>query len=183
VTTLPPLALSEPAQLDITGYRGDTHRFRVTVTQGGAPLDVSTAAWDADIRQTADGSLVGSMTVEPVAGQTNVVDVVLPAGITTPAAPEGAVATGPFVGVYDLEMTQGTAPDLTVTTLLRGTITLTRDVSRPAGDVPEGGGPPEPGPSMAVGAHLAPLAPGVLPERLGGPEGTHVPDPDPRGPR
>lgn len=176
MTTLAPVTLSDPAQLDLTSYRGDTGRFRLTVTRGGAPLDVSAAAWDCDIRQTPDGALVGSMTVTPVAGQTNVVDVTMPNSLgETAANTDPAKAAEPFVGVWDLEMTEGVAPAVvTVTTLLRGKITLGRDVSRPPIGPPDTGGEVEPpaalGTSAPVGLHLPPLRPGVTPERVGGPD-------------
>lgn len=124
LVVLPPITLGDPAQLDLTAYRGDTGRFRVLVTQDGAPLDVSAATWDCDIRASEDGALMASMVVTPVSGTTNAVDVELPASATTSLS----AFTEP--GVWDLEMTLGTAPDVIVTTLLRGSFMLTADVSR-----------------------------------------------------
>lgn len=181
MTTLPPVTLSEPAVLDLTCYRGDTGRFRVTITQDGAPLDVSAATWDCDIRQTADGALVGSMTVTPVAGQTNQIDVVMPSTLAETApnlAPD--LPDAPFVGVWDLEMTTGVDPDVSVTTILRGKVTLQRDVSRPPIAPPDtsggAGGPPLATSAAPVGQHLPPLLPGFEPERVGGPEAPDAPD-------
>lgn len=145
-TTLPPITLGDPAQQDLTAYRGDTGRFRVVVLQDGAPLDVSAATWDCDIRATPDGALIASMTVTPVAGQTNAIDVELSASnsaIQTGDAGAGAATEA----VWDLQMTTGTDPDTVVTTLLRGTITIIPDVSREQITPPDPGsfGAPAPG--------------------------------------
>jgi hypothetical protein len=139
VSSFPSVALSDPAELDIVGYRGDSGQFRVTVTQGGSPLDVSAAEWDCDVRSTPDGPVLATLTVTPVVGTTNAVDVILPADqsalITGSDAPDAEVATE-FIAAWDLEMTLSGK----TTTLLRGSITMTKDVSRPAFEVPE---PPE----------------------------------------
>jgi len=171
---LAPIALSEPAQLDLTAYRGDTGKFRVTVTQDGAPFDVSGATWDADIRATEDGPLVATMTVTPVVGQTNSVDVVLPADVVTPTATEGEPPTSePFVGVWDLQMAFGVDPDVEVTTILRGQITMTRDVSRPLLELPDEPDPIEP-PVLRGG--LPRIGADMTPERVGGPDVDPIPD-------
>ena len=172
MTTLPPLDLGNPAQLDITAYRGDTGTFRVLVTRDGAPLDVSTATWDCDVRGTPDGALLATMTVAPVAGTTNGVDVTLPPDqsslVTGPAGP-GAITEA----VWDLEMTLGTE----VTTVLRGQLVVTPDVSRATIGPPDtGGGPPAAlaateAPTTAPtgsAAALPPLVPGTVPERADG---------------
>jgi len=117
-TPLPALTLSDPATMDITAYRGDSGTFRVTVTQDGSPVDVSTATWDCDIRAQEDATTtLATMTVTPVSGQTNAVDVHL-------SADESAKVS--VAAVWDLEMTLGGE----VTTLLRGKFTATKDVSR-----------------------------------------------------
>lgn len=146
---LPPITLGDPAQLDLTAYRGDTGRFRVLVTQDGAALDVSQAVWDCDVRTSADEPVLASMTVTPVAGTTNAVDVELVAGSTA------TMAGGDYV--WDLEMTLGTDPNpVIVTTLLRGKLTLTADVSRAVFSPP-----PTDGSTTQQGAG----APGALPFR------------------
>jgi hypothetical protein len=139
MTTFPTVAFSDPAELDIVGYRGDSGKFRVTVTQGGSPLDVSQATWDADIRLQPDAPVLATMTVTPVAGTTNAVDVFLPADqsalitdtatVGTPTSEPGPVTTE-VEAVWDLEMTQAGTEGLT-TTLLRGRVIMTKDVSRP----------------------------------------------------
>ena len=113
------VCFTSPTPYDLCAYRGDSGRFRVTLTEadGTTPVDVSTATWDCDIRKTADDTiLAGSMTVELV--DDNVVDVILPADLSA------QLVDPPYV--WDLQMTQG----VEVTTLLAGTLTVTPDVSR-----------------------------------------------------
>lgn len=112
---------TEPQILDLCAYRGDSGRFRVTITEADmvTPIDVSGATWDADIRKEADEDFTaGSFVVEPVVGMTNAVDVILPAAVSA------TLNDSPYV--WDLEMTMG----IEVTTLLRGSLTVTKDVSR-----------------------------------------------------
>lgn len=112
---------SQPQVLDLCAYRGDSGRFRVTVTEsdGTTPIDISAATWDCDIRLSADDATsAGSMDVEPVVGTPNAVDVILTASVS-------ASLDDPAY-VWDLEMTLGTE----VTTLLAGRLTVTKDVSR-----------------------------------------------------
>jgi hypothetical protein len=156
---LPPIELGVPAQLDLTVYRGDTGVLRVLVLQDGAPLDVSAATWDCDVRATAEGALMSSFDVTPVAGQTNAVDVALSAASSAALLPGDAV--------WDLEMTLGTDPDQTVTTLLRGDVTIVADVSRAPFE------PPPVGPAAKSAG--APVGAGPL----GVPVGGAVPTTDP----
>ena len=112
---------TQPQQLDLCAYRGDSGRFRLTVTEedGITPIDVSSATWDADIRTSVDEEAeAGSFEVVPVAGMTNAVDVILTAGLSA------TLNDGPYV--YDVEMTMG----IEVTTLVVGVLTVTKDVSR-----------------------------------------------------
>lgn len=115
------ICLSEPARLDLCVYRGDNGRLRVTVTDpDGAPIDVSAMAWDCDIRRIPDAPTVAAnMTVVPVTGQTNAVDLVLSAEQSALLRPETRF-------VWDLEMSSGNV----VQTLLTGTFDVTPDVSR-----------------------------------------------------
>lgn len=118
--TLPPIRFSDPVVQDIDVYRGDSGRFRVTVTDiAGNPVDVSAATWDCDIRIEADAATtVGQFEVVPVAGSTNKIDVIMSAALSA------SLSGGPYV--YDLEMTMSGE----VITLIRGTITVIKDVSR-----------------------------------------------------
>ena len=117
------IALSGPMKVNLSVYRGDSGRFRLAIGDSlGAPIDVSTATWDADIRLKADD--VDTITefdvvlVDVVAApDKNTIDVIL-----TPAKSEML----PSACVYDLEMTLGGE----VTTLIYGAITVTYDVSR-----------------------------------------------------
>jgi hypothetical protein len=115
-----PLPLSEPMRTDLWVYRGDSGRFQIAVTEadGTTPVDISLATWLADIR-TLEDTPAGEFTVEPLAGQPHIVEAVLDA--TTSAS-----LVEPSY-VYDIEMTL----DGEVTTLIRGTITVEGDVSRP----------------------------------------------------
>ena len=117
--TLEPVWFTEPATLDLHAYRGDSGRFRVNVTDStGAPLDVTAATWDADIRLTPDTATpILSLTVTPVAGDQAAVDVVL-------SATDSALL--PAAAVWDLQMTLAGE----VTTLLAGKVSTTFDVSR-----------------------------------------------------
>lgn len=112
--------LSGPLPLDLNIYRGDTGRFRITVTdEVGGPINISGATWDADIRSVAaNPTAITSFTVTPVAGDPSSVDVILD---KTKSA-----LLNPGTLVYDVEMTLG----LEVVTLVGGKITVTQDVSR-----------------------------------------------------
>ena len=74
--------LTQPQRLDLRIYRGDSGRFRVSITDAdGEPIDVSAATWDADIRKEAlDAATVGSFVVTPV--DDNSIDVILTAPLS-----------------------------------------------------------------------------------------------------
>ena len=113
-----PICLTQPAELNLCVYRGDTGHLRIQVTVGGAPADVSAATFDADIRATEDDTeVLATITATPVAGQPSMVDLLLTA---TESAKLDQNA------VWDLEMTLGGE----VTTLVAGTVLVTKDVSR-----------------------------------------------------
>jgi len=113
-----PICFTKPAELNLCVYRGDTGHLRVQILIAGTPADVSSATFDADIRSTTDSDeVMATMTATPVAGQPDMVDVLLP------AEESAKLDTN---GVWDLEMTLGGE----VTTLVAGTVTVTKDVSR-----------------------------------------------------
>jgi hypothetical protein len=115
------LVLSSPMQVDLALYKGDTGKFRITVTDDlGAPVNISGATWDSDIRINAadPGTPVANFTITPVAGDSSSVDVSIAAAITTTLA-----VTTYF---YDLQMTLSGV----VTTLMNGSLIVTQDVSR-----------------------------------------------------
>lgn len=116
------MVLTGPTEVDILAYRGDSGRFRITVTDNEDPpnpIDISGMTWDADIREKRnDAEILASFTVEPVSGQPQSVDVIL--------TKENA-ALLPKKSYYDVEMNNGTSR----TTLVYGKIEATEDVSRP----------------------------------------------------
>jgi hypothetical protein len=115
------ITLSLPKKVDITVYQGDSGSFRITMTGPlGAPIDISGASWDGDIRlKASDASPITGFTFEPVVGDPSSVDVILSA--------ESSELFTASKYVYDIEMREG---DL-VTTLIYGTILAEQDVSRP----------------------------------------------------
>lgn len=117
------VCFSDPATLNLCIYRGDTGVFRVTVTYAdGQPIDVSSATWDADIRTSAAATTtLGSLVVTPVPGEPSKVDVAIPAATSAALPPNTAPAP-----VWDLQMTLAGQ----VQTLLKGSVTVTGDVSR-----------------------------------------------------
>jgi hypothetical protein len=114
------IVLSEPIKVDIGVYRGDSGSFQITVKDNvGAPIDVSSATWDADIRINAAAPVViTNFEIVPVGGDTSSVMVILP-------SENSELINLPCV--YDIEMRLGG----TVSTLVYGAITVTQDVSRP----------------------------------------------------
>jgi hypothetical protein len=113
------IVLSRPVLANLVLYRGDSGRLKLTVTSEGAPVDVSAATWDADVRATADSpEVLATLTITPVAGDTGSV------WIDLPASESEKLTISP--AVYDVQMTL----DGTVRTLLAGTVTITKDVSR-----------------------------------------------------
>jgi hypothetical protein len=112
------VVLSQPLIGNLIVYRGDTGRFRVSATdgQGGDPVDLTDATWEADIRLTVDAAEpLGSFEVDLVDAFT--AEVTLPAGLS---------ATLPPTSVWDLQMTLNGD----TRTLIRGDLTVTKDVTR-----------------------------------------------------
>jgi hypothetical protein len=102
-------------------YRGDSGRFRITVTEPDevTPVDVSLATWDADIRvKPTDTTALTSFDITPVSGDVSSIDVMLP--------PDKSILLNTNC-VYDIEMTLAGK----VFTIIGGKITVTQDVSRP----------------------------------------------------
>ena len=115
------IELSGPMEVDLSIYRGDTGRFRITVTNEDlSPVDLTGATWDADIRTTAAApTVITSFDVVPVVGDDSSVDVILDE-TNAELLPPGNL-------VYDVEMRL----DGEIVTLVTGKITVTQDVSRP----------------------------------------------------
>lgn len=115
------LVLSSPMEVDLALYKGDTGKFRITVTDDlGAPVNISSATWDADIRVNAEdsGNPVANFTVTPVGGDTSSVDV------SISAVNSASLSVTSYV--YDIQMTLSG----NVNTLLHGALIVTQDVSR-----------------------------------------------------
>lgn len=113
------IVLSDPIIVDLAIYRGDSGGFRISVKDPyGAPIDISAATWDSDIRLTDMATTVlTSFDIVPVVGDNSSIDAVL-------SAESSALLTGSCV--YDVEMTLAGK----VLTLIRGVIDVTPDVSR-----------------------------------------------------
>jgi hypothetical protein len=120
ITNPSKIALSGPVKIDLSVYRGDSGRFRISVKDpSGNPIDLTGATWDADIRlKAADANTICSFDIAMVAGDTSSIDVIL-------SAENSDLLTAACV--YDVEMRLG----VDVTTLVYGNITVTQDVSRP----------------------------------------------------
>ena len=113
------ICFTEPTRLDLCAYRGDTGRFRVYVFDAdGAPMDVTLAEWDCDVRETTEGEVLFSMEVVEVEGYPNQVEVMLTSDQSALLFDEN---------VWDLEMTWAGE----VITLFAGNFTASGDVSRP----------------------------------------------------
>jgi len=113
------LALTEPVRQDFCITRGDTGYFMLIVTEHDlqTPINISGASWDADIRLSHDDVPVAYFVVLPHPGELHIADVTL-----TPDQSERL--DGDYV--YDIQM------DLNgiITTLIAGTLTVNKDVSR-----------------------------------------------------
>jgi hypothetical protein len=110
------IIVSKPDAADLVLYQGDTGAFRVSVTDGTNPMDVSGATWRCMIRLSESPTDAIELLVVPVALDTSSVDVYV-------EADNAALLTGN--GVWDLEM------DLSgnITTLLAGRVKVQLDVS------------------------------------------------------
>ena len=115
------VTFSTPHQCDLDVYRGDSGVFRVAVTDAtGAPVDVSAATWDCDIRKEPDAlEALATLTVTPVPNATGQVQVTLTATESAKLPPGGPWA-------WDLQVTMGTQTQ----TLVAGAVNVTADVSR-----------------------------------------------------
>jgi hypothetical protein len=113
------IVFSDPVEIDMLVYRGDSGRFRVSVsTPDGTPMDITAATWDCDIRSTVDAAdVMATLDVTLVPVTIDTIEVVL-----TAVQSEGLAKDG----VWDLEMTLG----IEVQTLIRGAVLVRKDVSR-----------------------------------------------------
>ena len=110
-----------PARLDLSVYRGDTLSMRFQLRAMGRPINVSSNGWDfwCHAKDKVDGTILALIEVPkkwPIVG---VLQVVL-TDDQTQLLPEESV--------WDLESRD---PNNRVRTLLRGTLTVTPDVTIP----------------------------------------------------
>ena len=111
------------ARRDLTVYRGDTYSHVVTVVDDlAAAVDLSDRAWVAEVRAYADAAdVLVSFTVDDSDAATGVLVLSLTAAQTATTLSRD--------GVWDL---QGTfTADGAVETLLAGSVSLTKDKTRP----------------------------------------------------
>lgn len=118
-----------PAPIRLDGYRGDTFRQDLrlrSIVNGvlGDPLDLTGYTFAAQVRSSADGALLGTMTCTVNPNQTHVDTkgflVLYMAPATTAAIPPGE-------WVWDLQMTE---PDGDVFTRAKGPFIQDSDVTR-----------------------------------------------------
>jgi hypothetical protein len=112
-----------PAELDMTIYAGDTLTIQFKFTDNASnPVDM-TGTWTASIRNNAadPDPPLASFTVDSSAAATGIITVTL-----TSAASQSLPIATPLV--WDLEQTLSSG---SVRTTHRGTITVTKDVTRP----------------------------------------------------
>jgi hypothetical protein len=112
---------SKPVLVDLSTYRGDSGRLRITVIDpDGEPLDVTGATWGCEIRATLESpDVLITLDVEPVPGDVAAVDLVL--------TPDKSIMLGDD-NVWDVEMQLGDS----VNTLFAGHCFAVGDVTRPA---------------------------------------------------
>ena len=118
---VPTIKLSSPVKVDLVVYKGDSGKFRITLIPPAEsdPIDISAAAFDADIRmEAAFPDTLTSFEVVPVEDDPASIDIILSAE-KSELLYDGCV--------YDVEMRVGDE----VSTIIYGTITVTQDVSRP----------------------------------------------------
>ena len=113
-----------PTERDITLYRGDVYDHEFTfVDSASVAFNLSAYTVAAQWRTKQDATTAVDFTVDDTDAATGVIVISLTAAQTT------ALATR---GVYDLQITnENAATPYEPITLVRGTVTLTKDVTRP----------------------------------------------------
>jgi len=107
--------------VDLNVYKGDSGSFRITLipNEDDEIIDLNEAEFDADIRlSAADEETISFFEITVVEDDPTSIDVFLSSDKSE---------TLPEFCVYDVEMRIGDH----VSTLVRGTINVTQDVSRP----------------------------------------------------
>lgn len=113
------VVLSEPVEVNLVVYRGDSGNFRITVSDGTAPVDVSDVIWNGEIRRkVSDAAVLTNFDFVPAVDDVSAVDVFLPAD-------KSELLNSNCV--YDIQFIRGDK----VLTILAGSIQVTKDVTRP----------------------------------------------------
>jgi predicted phage tail protein len=114
---------TRPQIVDIQHYAGDTLSFQIDVNE-----DVSTGTWAGQIRTSRGATVDAEFSFTPNAGGTAVIlsatDSSALAALGVPVV-EGGISYNRYTGVYDVQLLMGT----TVSTFVRGTITVDSDVT------------------------------------------------------
>ncbi len=87
-----------PGALDISIQRGDDVRIQPTLREAGVPLVLPTDGWMGQIRETIDGELLASFTIDGSEGASGIILITLPAA---------ASKTLPKRCIYDIECSTG----------------------------------------------------------------------------
>lgn len=111
-----------PAERDIEIYRGDVYEHEFTFMSGDDPLDLSTRVVTAQWRTKEDATDAVDFAVDDTGAATGVIIISL-----TPSQ----TATLGIRGVYDVQAHDGGATPTNQETLVRGTVEVTKDVTRP----------------------------------------------------
>jgi hypothetical protein len=112
-----------PAAHNISIFGGDDYVLPVTFTTGGtspSAIDVSTRTYTAQVRAWPSGGVLATFDVNMTNAATGIVSISLGHAVTATLA--GAVAEARW------DMQQSNAG--TITTVLKGTVTVSQDVTR-----------------------------------------------------
>lgn len=110
-----------PATHNFDVYAGDTYTFTITYKENSVGVDLTGTTLASSIATAAGETATTTMTVTAAADQTANPGQM---NVTLPAANSDLLTGASYV--YDIEVTW---PDTSVQTILRGTITVTQDVT------------------------------------------------------
>ena len=125
-----------PQTVDVDAYAGDTLTIQVTAPDAL----VAGREWSAQVRSAADSALVDAeFTITPPSVADGPAYLILPSDVTAALVTGGTLTTmlasgrtiveGKYVGVWDVQLAPAGGGD-PVTTLARGTLIITGDVTR-----------------------------------------------------
>ena len=123
------VAGAPPRSYPLAVYAGDywSRTFTFTATGTGTALDMS-GTHVAQIRRTAQGELVAAFTVDTTDAAGGVVTLTLPPAVSQAVAAADPSPARELAYVWDWQITR---PSGETATVLRGPLTLVRDVTRP----------------------------------------------------